>query len=303
MGKKTYVIMGATGNIGHVLCQELLKGNQVRAIGRDHKKLETLKAKGAEPIAIKDFEDAKALAKAFQGADGLFCMIPPSMEADHYSAYQDKVGEAICSAIQSSKVTNILNLSSIGANSPTPVGPITALGRMEKRLAKLSGINVLNLRPGYFFENLLHMIPGLKQQGVLADTLKADLPFQMVATQDIGRKAAEFLSRLDFKGQTVFDFAGPKNVTLNDAARIIGKEIGKSDLKYVQIDPKKAEQAMSDAGMKPDLIKLMLEMEKAFNEGRITFTQKITPEHQGRTTLEEFAKTFAQVYYGGLAHV
>lgn len=303
MARKIYAVMGATGNIGHVLAQELLKGNQVRAIGRNPKKLEALKAKGAEIVVIKDFDDAKALAKAFQGADAIFSFIPPSMDAPDYIAYQDKVSEAICSALQSSKVVNVLNLSSIGANLTNGIGPIAGLARHEKRLAKLTGVNVLNLRPGYFMENLMNLAPGIKQEGVLASPLRGDIQLPMVATSDIGRKAAELLTRLDFKGQTVFDFAGPKNATLDGAARVIGKEIGKPGLKYVQLPPNKAEQIMLASGMKPDLIKLILEMENSFNEGRIAFTQKITGDHQGRTTLEEFARSFAQAYHGGLAHV
>lgn len=303
MGKKVYAIMGATGNIGHVLCQDLLKGNTVRAIGRNPKKLEELKNKGAEIVSINNFEDSKALAKAFQGCDGVFCMLPPSHETDNYNAYQDKVGEAICSALQTAKIHYAVNLSSVGAELSSPTGPINGIGRMEKRLAKLSDINVINLRAGYFMENLLNMIPGLKHLGVLASTVRHDLPIQMVATQDIGHKAAEFLMRLDFKGQTYFDFGGPRLVTMDDVSDILGKEIGKRGLKYVQADPKNAEQAMLAAGMKPDLVKLFLEMNVAFNNGTIKFTQNLTSDHKGKTTIEEFAKTFGQAFHGGLAHV
>ncbi len=84
--------MGATGHIGYVLSEKLLeKGHAVRALGRDAKKLSALKAKGAETLSPA-FDDAKALAEAFKGADGVFVMIPPNYAADDFAAFQDKAG-------------------------------------------------------------------------------------------------------------------------------------------------------------------------------------------------------------------
>jgi len=79
MPKKTYAVMGATGHIGQVLTEKLLeKGHAVRALGRDEKKLSALKDKGAETLSPA-FDDAKGLADAFKGADGVFLMIPPQL--------------------------------------------------------------------------------------------------------------------------------------------------------------------------------------------------------------------------------
>src|SRR5690242_2487192 len=99
MVKHTFAIMGATGNIGHVLTEELLKkGHKVHAIGRDKNKLQKLKEKGADTFSIS-FEDGNALATAFEGCDAVFSLIPPSATADDLGAYQDRVGEAIKQAL------------------------------------------------------------------------------------------------------------------------------------------------------------------------------------------------------------
>lgn len=289
--------MGATGHIGHVLAQNLLlRGNHVRAIGRDPKKLALLKSLGADPISIEDFTDAGALKDAFHRAEAVFSFIPPNHITEDYSSYQDQVGEAIKSAVKKSKVAHVLNLSSIGAEIPEGTGPIAGLYRHEMRLNSLSGVSVLHLRPGYFMENLLWSIDSIKNAGILLTPLKEDLPIPMVAAADIGKKATEFMDRLDFRGHNFFEFVGPRDVTMKEAAPVLGAAIGKPDLKYSLIAYDEAGKAMLASGMKPKMIELMLQLYRAFNSGHIKNSQRITPEHRGKTTIEDFAKEFAHAY-------
>ncbi len=90
---------------------------------------------------------------------------------------------------------------------------------------------MIHLRPNFFMENLLQLVPIVKQAGVLGTPLRPDLSIHMGATKDIGIKAAELLNRLDFKGHSIFDFVGPRSVTLADSAPISGKGIHKPNLK------------------------------------------------------------------------
>ena len=296
MTKRTYAIVGATGQIGHVVSEELLKrGHVVRAIGRNKEKLSALEFKGAEAHAVL-LDNAQALAKVFQGASGVFIMIPPAYDADDFGAYQDRVGETIASTITQAKVTHVVDLSSIGAHLAEGTGPIKGLYRQEKRLNAIPGLNVLHLRPAYFMENQLWSIPTIKQHGVNGSPLRGDLPIPMIATYDIGKKAAELLDRLDFRGVSVVEFAGPKQVTLNEATAILGRAIGKPDLTYVQFSYADAEKAMLGMGMKPSIVSLMIEMNRSFNEGRVMPEEKPV---RGTTAFETFAETFAKAYRSG----
>lgn len=297
MAKKVYAVVGATGQIGRVVVEQLLKkGDQVKAIGRNKQKLDFLKSKGAESILIDNFEKAEFLAEAFKGVDAVFGMIPPGYGVENYSTYQDRVGEAIKSAIQKNAVRYLVNLSSIGAYLPEGTGLIKGLYRQEERLNSIPDLNVLHLRAGYFMENFLLYIPVIQQTGALKATLKPDLPLPMVSTEDIGLKAAEFLGSLNFKGKTAFEFFGPRLQNIKEATQILGNAIGKNDLKYTQISYEEGKKEMLAMGMKPSLVDLMLEMYRAFNEEKISFTQKITSDHQGKITFEQFAKNFAKNY-------
>lgn len=295
MAKFTFAIMGATGHIGHVLTEELLKkGHKVRALGRDGHKLKELKAKGAE-VHSGNFTDEKLLAKAFKGCNAVFTFIPPDHEGD-VEVFKDHTSEAIAHALVKAKISHVVNLSSMGANLSSGTGLIKALHLNEERLNSVPNLNVLHFRPNFFMENLLSYLPNNKNSGSIVTPIKADLYIPMVATHDIALKIAEFLNTLKFTGSSVFEFVGPHEVTMKEATKIIGKALGKPNLKYVQVSYQEAEEAMIDSGMKHQLAKLLVDMCKAFNEGKIKATQQLTAEHKGKTTFEEFAKNLSHTY-------
>ncbi len=296
MAKRTFAIMGATGHIGQILTEELLKkGHKVRALGRDPNKLQELKNKGAE-ILSGDFTDVNLLTKGFKGCDAVFSFIPPGLKAEDMEVFRDKTAEAIVQAIAKAKISHAINLSSIGADLSSGTGPIKELHRQEERLNLVPNLNVLHFRAGFFMENFLMAIPSIKSSGTIAMSLKSDHPLAMVATRDIALKIAELFDGLKFKGSTVFEFAGPKEVTMAEAAKIIGKAIDKRDLKYVQLSYSQEEKGMIEMGMKHQIAKMMVEMHRAMNEHKIKPTQALSGEHRGKTTLEEYAKEFLRIY-------
>ena len=117
-----YVVLGASGNTGHVVAKNLLsQGKKVRVVGRSAEHLKDLAADGAEVVAC-DLVDGPALAKAFKGADSAYVMIPPNLTSNDSRAFQDRISDAIAAAIENAGVKNVVSLSSIGAeNRAAPV--------------------------------------------------------------------------------------------------------------------------------------------------------------------------------------
>lgn len=288
--KSTIAVVGATGHIGLALTEELLKkGHNVRAIGRSAQKLQSLKAKGAE-THHGDLTDENFMAKVFKGCNAVFSFIPPGYDADDMEVFRDRTAEAIVQGIAKAKVPYVVNLSAIGADNPSNTGPIHELHLQEERLNCLPNLNVLHFRAAVFMENLLAYLPSASSTGKVASSLRANAPLPLVATSDIAQKCAEILNTLEFTGSTVFEFVGPKEITMNDAAKVIGKALGKPNLSYTQISYQQEEQQMVSSGMKHQVAKLFVDMYKAINEGIIAPTQKLTAENKGKTTLEEFCK-------------
>jgi len=296
MAKRVIAVVGATGHIGSVLTEELLKkGHEVRAVGRDGAKLAALASKGAKTKSAA-FDDVAALTDALRGAEAAFTMIPPNYGADNFSAWQDASGEAIARAVGTAGVKYVLDLSSVGAQHPSGTGPIAGLHRQEKRLEKIAGINLLHLRASYFMENHFWSTPTIKTANINGSPIESDLVLSQVATADIGRQGAARLDALAFRGRVVVEFGGPRELTMVETTRILGRAIGKPDLKYVEFPYEEAEKAMAGSGMKPATAALMVDMYRGFNEGRVKPESPI--QDRGVITIEDFAGGFAQAYKG-----
>jgi len=288
-------ITGATGNIGSMITADILsKGQNVRCIARTVDNLKRTAVKGAD-IAAVSLEDTAALSNAFTGVDAIFAMIPPHYQASDFRAFQNAIGASISEAVETSGVKYVVNLSSQGAHLTDKTGPIKGLHDQEQRLNKLKGVNILHLRPTYFMENLLANIDMIKQMNIMGSAIRGDMNIPMIATQDIARFAAERLLKKDFSGITVKDLLGQRDVSMNEAAEIIGKKIDRPDLKYVQFSYEDTEKALVDMGFSSDVAGLFIEMSKAFNQGLINTPR--TQENTTDTPLEKFAEVFARIFF------
>jgi len=110
-------------------------------------------------------------------------------------------------------------------------------------------------------------------------------------------KMAEFLDALTFTGSSIFEFIGPQAITMAEAAKIIGKAIKKPDLKYKKLSYEEAEKEMRSSGMTHQISKLMIEMYRAMNEGKMMPTKPMTAKHKGKITFEELSKTFSHMVH------
>src|SRR5580692_8021219 len=105
-----YVVTGATGHTGSVITEKLLaKGEKVRVIGRDAKRLERFTQKGAEPF-VADATDADALTRAFSGAKAVYAMIPPNITSRDVRVDQERVSDSLATAITKSGIRHAVVL-------------------------------------------------------------------------------------------------------------------------------------------------------------------------------------------------
>ncbi len=283
-----YVVTGASGNSGHVVAEKLLKaGTKVRAIGRSLERLQRLAKLGAEQF-ICDVADQRALAFAFAGAEGVYAMVPPDESSQNYRAHQDKITDAIAGALAEAKVTHVVSLSSFGADKPDGTGPVAGLHLLEKKLNQIPGLNAVHLRAGYFMENTLAQIGIVKQFGMMAGPVRADLKLPTIATRDIGAAAADRLLRLDFTGQHTAELLGERDITMSEVAGIAGRAIGKADLAYMQLPNDQVLGAMIQMGMSKNTAELILEMAGALNSGHMAALEPRSAKNTTPTSYETF---------------
>ena len=283
------VITGATGNTGHVAAEALLaKGEKIRVVGRNAAKLQPYVQKGAEAF-IGDVEDAASMTKALEGAKVAYLLFPGSRDMEDPRAFQDRVSSSYATAVAASKIPYVVTLSSVGAQHEKGTGPIVGLHILEQKLNAVSGLNVLHLRPAQFMENLLMSLQAVRTMGMLPGGAKGDLAVAMIATRDIGDHAARRLAACDFSGSSVQYLLGPRDVTMNEVAPIIGAAIGKPKLSYMQVPFLMLSPAMASMGVPKKMVELLIEMMKGANEGLLTPTEPRSPANTTPTTIETFA--------------
>ena len=294
-----YVVTGATGHTGNVVAKALLtKGEQVRVIGRSAERLKTLVAQGAEPFAA-DLTDATSATKAFVGAKAVYVMMPPNIASPDFRVFQNHVTDAIVSALQNAGTTHVVTLSSIGADKPEKTGPVVGLHHLEQQLNKISNLNVLHLRAGYFMENTLAQIGIIRGAGMTVGPLRPDLKLPMIATADIGEAAANALLNLDFGQKQTRELLGQRDISMTEVAQIIGSAIGKPDLRYTQAPDEQVRPALIQLGMSANVANLLLEMSAALNSGHMRALEPRSVQNTTPTSYETFVREgFLPLYEG-----
>jgi uncharacterized protein YbjT (DUF2867 family) len=292
-----YVVLGASGNTGQVVAKNLLaRGQKVRVVGRNAAHLQSLAAEGAE-IFIGDVTDPPALTKAFHKADAAYVMIPPNPTSNDFRAYQDRVTDAIAAAVRNAGVKNVVSLSSIGSDKPSGTGPVVGTHDLEQKLNQIDGANVLHLRAGAFMENTLPQVGAIRMAGSMIGPVSPNLKLPMIATRDIGAAAADALLRLGFQGKQTQELQGQRDLDYTEAAAIVGKAIGKPDLRYIQAPAGQIRAAMVQMGMSDSVAGLMLEMAGALNTGHMRALEPRSAVNTTPTKFETFVdESFVPAY-------
>jgi uncharacterized protein YbjT (DUF2867 family) len=297
-----FVVTGASGNTGSVVADRLLAaGKKVYGISRSADHLRRFEQEGGTPL-VAQLTDVEALAEAFREAEGVYLMIPPDTTARDVRAQQDAVTDAYAEALERSKVKNVVALSSIGADKSERTGPVVGLHRMEERLSRIAGLNILFLRAGYFMENLLAQMSVIQKLGKLMGPLRPELKLPMIATRDIGAAAAEALLKCDFEPGTRRELLGQRDLCMDEATEIIAAAIEQPELFYTQASDDDVHAAMLQMGMSSDFVRLILEMSAALNA---RYMRALEPRSEANTTLTSFEtfveQEFLPFFHGRLA--
>jgi uncharacterized protein YbjT (DUF2867 family) len=290
-----YVILGASGNTGLIVANFLLsKGEKVRVVGRDVGRLQRFVRKGAEAFTA-DVDDAAALTKAFSAARAVYVMLPPLNSREE----QERQSDAIAKAVKDSGLRYAVHLSSYGAHVPEGTGPVTGLHSSEQKLNAISDLNVLHLRAAYFMDNNLAAIDMIHGMGLFGHALLPDLKLPMIATRDVGDYAAQRLLSLDFSGKQTRELLGERDLSMTEATAVIGRGIGKPDLRYEQFSYDQVRHALTQMGFSPKKAAVYIEMFEAINAGLLAAQEQRSTENSTPTSFETFVRdVFVGAYHG-----
>ncbi len=276
----SFAITGITGQVGGAVARALLKqGQRVRAVVRSAEKGAAWARLGCE-VAVADLADAAALTQAFTGVQGVFFVLPPVFDPAPDFGEARRVIAAVREALEAARPGRLVSLSTIGAQAPQP-NLLQQHGLQEQALGSLA-LPLTFLRAAWFMENAQWDVEAARATGVVPSFLQPlDKPVPMVATDDIGRVAAELLQE-SWQGRRVVELEGAR-LAPNDVAAALSRVLGR-DVRMEAVPRASWEALFKAQGMKNPLPRA--QMLDGFNEGWIRFEGDAASVRQGTVSID-----------------
>jgi len=284
-----YAISGITGQVGGAVARTLLEGGYpVRAVMRNAAKSERWAKFGCE-IAVAEMTDGAALMEAFYGVDGAFILPPPEFDPQPGFPEALAVIRAVKDALHTARPRNVVCLSTIGAQAIEP-NLLTQRTLMEEALRELP-VPVTFLRPAWFMENFAWDVASARERGVIASFLQPlDKPVPMIATEDVGRLAAQLLQN-EGHGSRVVELEAAERYSPNDVAATFAKILG-NPVRAEAVPRETWPALFASQGMKNPTPRI--QMLDGFNEGWIEFEGAPETRVMGATKLETVLKALVE---------
>lgn len=222
---KNVLITGATGRQGGAVIRHMLpKGWRLRALTRNPAShaAKDLARQGVE-VVQGDLEAARSLEEICQGVYGIYSV------QDFWSVgakREIQQGKNLADAAKKAGVRHFVYSSVGGAERNTGIPHWESKWEIEKHIRQL-GLPATILRPVSFMEtyHILEVEVGILK-GKLADPIRADKPYQTIATDDIGAFVALAFERpKDFIGREL-EIAGSELTNL-EAAQVFSRVMGR----------------------------------------------------------------------------
>lgn len=268
------IILGATGQIGSMLVDNLLKkGQPVRAVVRNNFKAQKLRDRGVE-VAVADYFDLQALKKAFHGGNSIFLLTPENAKCKNFLKETQTVLNNYRQAVLSSKITKIVGLSSNGAQHESETGNLIASYMLEHIFSDLDDIEQIYVRPSYYFSNWLGYLESVKEYGILPTFFPPEMKVPMIAPADV----AKFLSDIMVcknPQQRIYEITGPWAYSSVDIVKIF-EDVLNRNVTLQQVLPEELENTLLQVGFSKDGARNLMLMTKAVIDGK-TKNETINP--------------------------
>lgn len=280
----TYLITGATGDIGSRVVELLLKhGDRPRVFVRDAKKAQARYGDGVD-IFVGDLADANSLVVALAGVKALLLI---NTGQDIASRDREAANTARAAGVQ-----YLVKLSSLDSRQRFGTGVWHAQGEAAIRT---SGIAFTFLQPSGFMSNALFWAESIKSEGIVRScTGEGKIAF--IHPDDIAAVATRALTTGDYYGESLA-ITGPEALSYSDMTMKIGAAIGKP-ITFHAISEEQERRKLAKSGVPDSEIDYHLSIYRAIREGRAATVTDTVERILGRKPItfgqwaEENARAF-----------
>lgn len=233
-------VFGGGGFLGRQVAQTLMeRGARVRIAQRDLAgalRVQPLGALGQKQFVAADIRNAQSVARAVAGSDiviNLVGVLSGDLEGSHHDGAAN-----VAKAAADAGARALVHVSAIGADaqSQSEYGRSKAAGEAA---VKAAFPNATIIRPSIIFgpeDQFLNRFAELISRLPVVPVIGADTKFQPVYVADVAQAIANAAADPDRHGGRTFELGGPRQISMMELNRWIGKAIGR-DRSLVAVPP------------------------------------------------------------------
>lgn len=278
------VVTGATGQLGRLVVEELLRiepASNIVAAVRDPAKAADLAARGVR-VRRADYAEPATLKTAFAGADKVL-LISSSELGQRVAHHRAVIDAAVASEVKFIGYTSLLHADT------SPLGLAQEHSETEAML-QASGIPHVVLRNGWYTENYAAAVSTALAHGALLGSA-GDGRIASAARADYA-VAAAFAMTLANQAGRVYELAGDTAFTLTEFAAEISHQSGKPVI-YTNLSRAEYESALVSFGLPKPIAGLLADADSGASKGGLFDDERQLSTLIGRPTTP-MAETMAK---------
>jgi len=254
------VVTGATGQLGRLVIQALLKtqpASEIVAAVRSPEKAADLAALGVQ-VRRADYNEPATLDAAFEGADKLL-LISSSEIGRRAVQHRAAIEAAKRSGVELIGYTSVLHADT------TPLG-LAAEHRETEAALRASAVPFVLLRNGWYTENYTRSLaPALEHGAILGSAGNGKIA--SAARADYAEAAAIVMTR-DGQAGRVYELASDTAYTLADLAAEVTRQSGKK-VEYRNLSEPEYKEALIEVGLPEAVAELLSDSDTGASKGAL----------------------------------
>lgn len=271
------VITGASGKLGSAVVTKLLERVPAAQVGvsvRDASKVADLAQRGVR-VREASFDDADAMAKAFEGAEQVLVISTDRMGEPGVTASKAAVDAAVAAGAQ-----RVVYTSHQGASHDSAFQACVDHAQVEDHLAA-SGVKWTALRNGFYALSALQFAEQGIEHGDVA--VPQDGPVSWTTHDDLAEAAAAVLAgQMTYEGPTPA-LTASRTATFDDIARDAAALTGR-EVRHTVIPDEAFVQQMTQYGAPQVVAEQLLGIFQAARAGEFDVTDPTLSDILGRPT-------------------
>lgn len=287
-------MLGSLGNINRIVVPKLVQaGHDVTVISTSPKRQASIEAVGAH-AAIGTMTDVDFLSTTFTGKDVVYLMLSGNIGDDPFkgAVAQAKIWKQ---ALENASVTNIVNLSSIGADADEAAGSLHAYNLIEHELRKLDGVNLAFVRPTGFYANLFGNLATIKTEHKIYSSTPGNSAQKYVAPEDIASVVYPLINNTP--DVITVKYAFSDTFTGNQFVADLRDVLNMPDLQWVQISDEQYLANLTNHGVPTKIAASLVQTSRYQREPKGLYADlNASDTIAGQVKLADFIRTFAIAY-------